>query len=131
MSQIWVIVNALIDRPEFESQTKSKCTSTKQNFGSQPAWSKTDLDKAFKMTLPFMLAIAEAKNDAKLQKQMNTGKKSKVIVDKYESALWSGTRKSNRCSLFLCEGDSAKAMIMAGFSIIGRKQYGCFPLKGR
>ena len=131
LSQIWVIVNALIDRPEFESQTKSKCTSTKQNFGSQPAWSKTDLDKAFKMTLPFMLAIAEAKNDAKLQKQMNTGKKSKVIVDKYESALWSGTRKSNRCSLFLCEGDSAKAMIMAGFSVIGRKQYGCFPLKGK
>ena len=131
LCQVWVIVSALIDRPEFESQTKSKCTSKKGKFGSLPVWQKKDLEKAFKLVLPAMLAIADAKNDAKLQKQMNTGKKSKVVVDKYESALWSGTAKSNRCSLFLCEGDSAKAMIMAGFSEIGRKQYGCFPLKGK
>ena len=131
LCQVWVIVSALIDRPEFESQTKSKCTSKKGKFGSLPVWQKKDLEKAFKLVLPAMLAIADAKNDAKLQKQMNTGKKSKVVVDKYESALWSGTAKSNRCWLFLCEGDSAKAMIMAGFSVIGRKQYGCFPLKGK
>jgi DNA topoisomerase-2 len=33
--------------------------------------------------------------------------------------------------LILTEGDSAKALAMAGIEIVGRDRYGVFPLKGK
>jgi len=33
--------------------------------------------------------------------------------------------------LILTEGDSAKALAMAGVNIIGRDKYGVFPLRGK
>ena len=62
--------------------------------------------------------------------------KTKNILDipKLEDAKWAGTkRKSNQCTLILTEGDSAKAMAIAGISVLeeGRNKYGIFPLKGK
>lgn len=33
--------------------------------------------------------------------------------------------------MILTEGDSAKALAMAGLSVVGRDYYGVFPLKGK
>ena len=40
-------------------------------------------------------------------------------------------KKDNNCILILTEGDSAKSLAMAGLEIIGRDNYGVFPLKGK
>ena len=40
-----------------------------------------------------------------------------------------GTRYSQKCSLIITEGDSAKALAIAGLSIVGRDNYGVFPLR--
>ena len=42
-----------------------------------------------------------------------------------------GTGNSNRCTLILTEGDSAKSLAMSGIQIVGRDNYGVFPLKGK
>ena len=64
----------------------------------------------------------------------NDGKKQNRVkgLPKLEDAIWAGQKnKSKECTLILTEGDSAKAMAMAGMSIVGRQKYGVFPLKGK
>lgn len=42
-----------------------------------------------------------------------------------------GTKDSSKCTLILTEGDSAKSLAVSGFSVVGRDQYGVFPLRGK
>ena len=50
---------------------------------------------------------------------------------KLEDANDAGTRYSADCTLILTEGDSAKALVVSGFSVVGRDKYGVFPLRGK
>ncbi len=52
-------------------------------------------------------------------------------IPKLEDANWAGGRRSNQCTLILTEGDSAKALAMAGLAVVGRDKFGVFPLKGK
>ena len=42
-----------------------------------------------------------------------------------------GTVRSKKCTLVLTEGDSAKTLAVCGLSVVGRDNYGVFPLKGK
>ena len=60
------------------------------------------------------------------------GKKAKLTgIPKLEDANEAGTKNSEKCTLILTEGDSAKSLAMAGIEVIGRDYYGVFPLKGK
>ena len=48
-----------------------------------------------------------------------------------DGAALAGTARSAECTLILTEGDSAKALAMAGRSVVGSDRYGVFPLKGK
>lgn len=48
-----------------------------------------------------------------------------------DDALYAGTNKSYLCTLIVTEGDSAKALAVAGLSTIGRDYYGVFPIRGK
>ncbi|CAE7627527.1 top2 [Symbiodinium sp. CCMP2456] len=52
-------------------------------------------------------------------------------IPKLEDANKAGTKQSRDCTLILTEGDSAKALAVAGLSIVGRDHYGVFPLRGK
>lgn len=68
----------------------------------------------------------------KLAKMTGGGKKSKLTgIPKLEDANEAGTKNSDKCTLILTEGDSAKALAMSGLAVIGRDFYGVFPLKGK
>jgi DNA topoisomerase-2 len=59
-------------------------------------------------------------------------KKTRLIgIPKLEDANWAGSKDAEQCTLILTEGDSAKALAMAGIEIVGRDRYGCFPLRGK
>jgi len=59
-------------------------------------------------------------------------KKARLLgIEKLDDANDAGTRNSKDCTLILTEGDSAKALAMAGVNIIGRDKYGVFPLRGK
>jgi DNA gyrase/topoisomerase IV subunit B len=42
-----------------------------------------------------------------------------------------GGKKSKDCTLILTEGDSAKSLAVSGLGVVGRDNYGVFPLKGK
>ena len=67
-----------------------------------------------------------------MKKALTGHKKQRLLgIPKLEDANWAGTRNADKCSLILTEGDSAKALAMAGIELVGRDRYGVFPLKGK
>jgi DNA topoisomerase-2 len=49
-----------------------------------------------------------------------------------DDANLAGVRPHNQdCTLILTEGDSAKALVLSGLSVVGRDRYGVFPLRGK
>ncbi len=52
-------------------------------------------------------------------------------LPKLSDANNAGTRKAADCTLILTEGDSAKSLAVAGLSVVGRDNYGVFPLRGK
>ena len=131
---IHVFVSAIIEDPDFESQTKEVLTSTVENFGKHTD-SRCKLDEKFiKNVLKTgleneVVKMSEFKANSNLTS--SDGKKVAKIYDKkLADAYWAGTRKSDQCYLILTEGDSAATFAKHGLSIIGRERYGVFPLKG-
>ena len=59
-----------------------------------------------------------------------TDKKLRAIP-KLEDANHAGGKHSSKCTLILTEGDSAKALAVAGLSVVGRDRFGVFPLRGK
>ena len=52
-------------------------------------------------------------------------------LPKLSDANNAGTKYAKDCTLILTEGDSAKALAIAGLGVVGRDNYGVFPLRGK
>merc|ERR1719336_2683338 len=81
-----------------------------------------------------ILDWAKAKQQVAMGKQLKGGTKNQTRVlgiPKLEDANWAGGKDSQQCTLILTEGDSAKALAVAGLAVVGRDRYGVFPLKGK
>ena len=132
---MWVFVNSAIVNPSFDSQTKETLTLKASKFGSTFNLSDKFLKDFLKTGIvDHCMKFAKAREELKIKKELNTGvkKNSKILgVPKLEDANNAGTRQSEKCTLILTEGDSAKSLAMAGIEIVGRDSYGCFPLKGK
>jgi DNA gyrase/topoisomerase IV subunit B len=50
---------------------------------------------------------------------------------KLSDANNAGGKNASKCTLILTEGDSAKNLAMAGLSVVGRDNFGVFPLRGK
>jgi len=126
-------LNCLIENPAFSSQTKETLTLKASKFGSDPILE----DKFFKKVMKLDLkghALSHAKFAADRGLKKNDGKAVRKLVGipKLDDANNAGKKgKSENCTLILTEGDSAKALAMAGIEVVGRDHYGAFPLKGK
>jgi DNA topoisomerase-2 len=78
-----------------------------------------------------ILSFAKYKQDQDLKK--TDGKKRSRVqgIAKLEDANKAGTKDGYKCTLILTEGDSAKALAVAGIGHIGRDYFGVFPLRGK
>lgn len=52
-------------------------------------------------------------------------------IPKLEDANKAGSKDSAQCTLIVTEGDSAKALAVAGLSVVGRDLYGVYPVRGK
>ena len=52
-------------------------------------------------------------------------------LTKLADANNAGTKHARDCTLILTEGDSAKALAVAGLGVVGRDNFGVFPLRGK
>lgn len=133
-AHLWVFVNSLIVNPTFDSQTKDALTLKMSKFGSKCEVSDNAINKLIKTGIvDTVLQWAKAKESIDMQKKMKaTGSRSRILgIPKLEDANWAGTKASEECTLILTEGDSAKALAMAGISVVGRDSWGVFPLRGK
>ncbi|KNC79788.1 hypothetical protein SARC_07829 [Sphaeroforma arctica JP610] len=132
-NHLWVFVNALIENPSFDSQTKENMTLRKSMFGSECTLS----DKFVKNVLSTgvvekILSWAKFKQESAMAKSCSGAKRSRLTgVPKLDDANMAGTRQSAKATLILTEGDSAKALAVSGLSVVGRDYYGVFPLRGK
>ncbi|XP_038905935.1 DNA topoisomerase 2 [Benincasa hispida] len=130
---LWVFINALIDNPSFDSQTKETLTKRSNSFGSTceltPEFLKNVATKSGIMDS--VLSWVNFKQSKDLKK--TDGAKTEKIsgIEKLEDANCAGGKNSEKCTLILTEGDSAKALAMAGLGVVGRDFYGVFPLRGK
>ncbi|GAU30192.1 hypothetical protein TSUD_311430 [Trifolium subterraneum] len=131
-NHLWVFVNALIDNPAFDSQTKETLTTRQASFGSKCDVPESMLKAVEKSGIvDTLLSWADFKQSKELKKTDGTKTQRIRGIVKLEDANDAGGRNSEKCTLILTEGDSAKALAMAGLSVVGRDHYGVFPLRGK
>jgi DNA topoisomerase-2 len=131
---LMVFVNSTIENPSFDSQTKETLTTLPSNFGSECTVPDTFIEKlAESGIMERALALSEFRDSQVLKKTDGVKKKRILDIPKLDDANWAGTKKADQCTLILTEGDSAKAMAVAGISVIpnGHDMYGIFPLRGK
>ena len=129
---IIVFINSVIINPAFTSQVKETLKTKVVDFGSTCELSDKFIKKVYASGIvDQVINLVKMKQDSLLKK--SDGKKTSKIsgIPKLEDANWAGTKKSSQCYLILTEGDSAKALAMAGLSVVGQDCFGVFPLKGK
>jgi len=129
---LFIFVRSTIVNPAFDSQIKEYLTTPATKFGSKCEFSDKFIEKIVKTSLiERSLKLSEFKDSLGLQKV--SGKKTTTLrgIDKLDDANKAGTNESLKCTLILTEGDSAKALAIAGLSVVGRDYFGVFPLRGK
>lgn len=128
---LFIFIKSTLVNPSFSSQTKSECTSRYKDFGSRYVVSEEFIKKVIKLgILDDIIALAKHKENRELNKS-DGKKKSTIKIPKLDDAIKAGTSESEKCTLILTEGDSAKTFAISGLSVIGRQYFGVFPLRGK
>jgi len=129
---LWIFVKCSIENPTFDSQTKETMTLKQNKWGSKCELEEKTLKEITKrglLEMTFNLLSAKSKNE------LTRAGGSKVVrlsgIKKLDDANNAGKKDANNCTLILTEGDSAKALAVAGLGVIGRDTFGVFPLRGK
>jgi len=92
---------------------------------------KTGIEAAVLDSLRKM-QILELESKRSLTKVTSSSDSNRLLsIPKLEDANNAGGPDGALCTLVITEGDSAKALAVAGLSVVGRDTYGVFPLKGK
>uniref|UniRef100_A0A671L189 DNA topoisomerase 2 n=1 Tax=Sinocyclocheilus anshuiensis TaxID=1608454 RepID=A0A671L189_9TELE len=132
-NHVSVFVNALIENPTFDSQTKENMTLQTKSFGSKCTLSEKFIRAATNCGIvESILNWVKFKAQTQLNKKCSSVKHSKIKgIPKLDDANDAGGKHSSECTLILTEGDSAKSLAVSGLGVIGRDRYGVFPLRGK
>jgi len=129
---MFLFLDTIIENPSFSSQTKENLVSKTSQYGSSCEINDDFIKKIMKSELSRyveMLAMAKTAMD---QKKTDGKKKGRILnIPKLDDANLAGTTESNKCVLFIVEGDSAKAFVKSGIKESDRDYYGIFPLRGK
>ncbi|KAF7726958.1 DNA topoisomerase 2 [Apophysomyces ossiformis] len=128
-----IFLNCLIENPSFDSQTKENMTLRVGSFGSTYKLSEKFISLISKSgIIDNIVKWVKFREDEQMAKA-DSGKMSRRLnIAKLEDANWAGLKNKNKeCTLILTEGDSAKALVLSGLSVVGRDKFGVFPLRGK
>ncbi|XP_077315975.1 DNA topoisomerase 2-alpha isoform X2 [Lithobates pipiens] len=132
-NHMWIFVNTLIENPTFDSQTKENMTLQSKSFGSKCVLSEKFIKSATSCGIvESILNWVKFKAQNQLNKKCSAVKHTKIKgIPKLDDANDAGSKLSNRCTLILTEGDSAKTLAVSGLGVVGRDRFGVFPLRGK
>ena len=139
---LMLFVDCKVNNPEFDSQSKETLTSPPDAFGTSADAHRglfrvpeSLVEAAARLPGLGELLLAERgrKQDTMLRRQLasRAGAAHNLDIPKLEDAELAGGPRSSECTLILTEGDSAKALAVAGLEVVGRQTYGVFPLRGK
>jgi len=128
-----LFVNALIEDPSFNSQSKEVLLTVPSAFGSTcelPAKFMGVLNRNGVMD-GLKLAMEE-KDLAVARRTIGAGKHKPVHdIPNFRDARHAGTRQAHKCTLYFVEGVSAMELAEVGLSVMGNDYVGAFALKGK
>ena len=122
-----IVINANFSNPSFSSQTKEKCDLRADKFGFTYNSISNELGKMILKSgiIDDLVQTLQQQEDKEVSKSVQQTKRQKHCIPKYQRAL------KAHANLYVTEGDSAMAMALSGFSVIGRDHNGVFPLRGK
>lgn len=128
-----LFLNCQIEDPSFNSQTKDKLTSPVVTFGSKYEPSNKFIISITKnKLLNDILLSSRLQVELKALKKTDGRKTKRVTVEKLDDSIHAGGKHSDKCTLILVEGDSAKQFPTNGLRARSDSEYfGLFPLKGK
>lgn len=131
-NQLRLFINATkIINPAFDSQTKETLKTPKSKFGTLYEISDKFITNLAKTEIIDKIQNQAAYKDSQLLSKTDGAKKKKIKVAKLIDADKAGTKESKDATIIFTEGDSAKALAVAGLAVVGRDYYGVYPLRGK
>lgn len=132
-NNVFIFIKSIINDPHFSSQTKEKLEYHPNKFGSKCTISDDTINKIYSKLDIMRKTIGQLKTKEDLQLDKISGKKSNKIhdVEKLVDASRAGGAQSDKCVLIITEGNSAKAMAMAGRSVRDSSYIGVYPVRGK
>ena len=131
---LMLFVNCLVDNPEFDSQAKERLSLPEAQFGGHCQANATFVKQVIKLPgLVERVAGALEQQAAKSMESLAKGARRSpgLSIPKLDDAELAGTARSGSCTLIVTEGDSAKALAVAGLEVVGRQTFGIFPVRGK
>ena len=130
---VMLFVNATIENPSFNSQSKESLKTTLNDFGSVcelPAKFFSILTRSG--VIESLKSGMDEKQIAAVRKTFGAGKTKNVYdIPNFRDARFAGTRKSDQCTLYVVEGVSALELAEVGISVLGNDYTGAMPVKGK
>jgi len=126
-----IFVNCLVENPTFDSQTKENMTIRPSTFSKIKLSDKFVKAVEKSGVIDSIMSFAKFKQNQALKRKGGTKKTKLTGIIKLDDANNAGSAKSKDCTLIITEGDSAKSLAVCGLSVVGRDNYGVFPLKGK
>jgi DNA topoisomerase-2 len=141
-NRLMIFVKAKVANPSFDSQAKDALSTPPGKLmkeggnATQPLLlSPSFLKKVVTESgiVEEIMMDLEARERSKLVRASSVkgGMQRNLAIPKLEDALFAGSQRGGECSLILTEGDSAKALAVAGLEEVGRERYGVLPLRGK
>ena len=131
-NRIMVFISCKLVNPVFDTQTKENLTSRLNGTSKNVKFNDALLKRLAKAEMfADIIELSLMKGEIEAHKELNKGVSKRIRVEKLVDANKAGSIESEKCHLFLTEGDSAKSLAIAGFSQTGRDYYGAYPLKGK
>lgn len=125
-NHLFIFVNAKVVNPVFDTQSK-------ENLISKIV--APDISDNLIKKIVSSAMIEELIKFLMIKEEFDTKKevaKSKIKIAKLDDAPKAGTSESEKCMIFLAEGDSASSSVIAGLSGVDKPEYyGVFPLRGK
>lgn len=132
-NHLFVYVDCMIENPAFSSQIKESLTTRCKDFGSTCDVRDSMIRSFLERGLEDILVSYTQNKSQQIMKKKLSGKKTQKLfeVSKLTDAFYAGTNQSEKCTLIITEGDSAKALAISGLEMVKREYYGVYPLKGK
>ena len=127
MDHLAMVVTCLVANKSFDSQCKERLTTPASELGFKWTPSESFKSSLFKTDIVQLASTAAEQKESAAAKRVNAPNRSKALkINKFDPPV-----VKKNATIILTEGDSAKALAVAGLGVVGRDAYGVFPLKGK